>query len=295
MKRAGVTALVLAAATPLIAAPPAPKPAPKSAPPQLPGRPILPRPGADFFLAGEPRQGAVLLGRAPNGTRALSFNGAPLAFAADGQFLVGFDRDAPTAASLRAVLADGRVIDRPLAIRPGNWRIEQIDASPTGEAATTDEFKARRGVELARINAARRMQVFSDGWRQKFVWPVKARISGWFGSQRVYRGQPGSYHSGLDLAGGAGTKFVAPADGVVILAASEPFTLEGRLLMVDHGMGLNSAFLHCSQLFVREGDVVKQGQILGAIGATGRATGPHLHWGMKWGNARVDPLLLVGG
>jgi murein DD-endopeptidase MepM/ murein hydrolase activator NlpD len=81
---------------------------------------------------------------------------------------------------------------------------------------------------------------------------------------------------------------------VVILAAEKPFTLEGNLLMIDHGMGLNSAFLHCSQLLVREGERVKQGQVIGRIGATGRATGPHLHWSLKWNDARIDPILLTG-
>ncbi|HSG34776.1 MAG TPA: M23 family metallopeptidase, partial [Sphingomonadaceae bacterium] len=94
--------------------------------------------------------------------------------------------------------------------------------------------------------------------------------------------------------GESGTPFVAPADGVVVLAADSPFSLEGTLLMIDHGNGLNSAFLHCSKLAVKEGDVVRQGQYVGNLGATGRATGPHLHWSMKWNSARVDPLLFVG-
>jgi murein DD-endopeptidase MepM/ murein hydrolase activator NlpD len=97
----------------------------------------------------------------------------------------------------------------------------------------------------------------------------------------------------MDIAGPAGTPFVAPAGGVVILAASSPFTLEGNLLMIDHGMGLNSAFLHASALLVKKGDVVKQGQVIGRIGSTGRASGPHLHWGMKWNASRVDPRLLL--
>jgi murein DD-endopeptidase MepM/ murein hydrolase activator NlpD len=88
--------------------------------------------------------------------------------------------------------------------------------------------------------------------------------------------------------------FNAPADGVVILAAESPFTLEGRLLMIDHGMGLNSAFLHCSELLVREGERVTQGQPIGRIGMTGRASGPHLHWSIKWRDARLDPLLFAG-
>ena len=87
---------------------------------------------------------------------------------------------------------------------------------------------------------------------------------------------------------------LAPADGVVILAADQPFTLEGNLLMIDHGNGLNSAFLHLSRIDVRVGEVVRRGQPLGAVGMTGRATGPHLHWAMKWRDARVDPLLLAG-
>ncbi len=90
--------------------------------------------------------------------------------------------------------------------------------------------------------------------------------------------------------GESGTPFVAPADGVVILASSKPFSLEGNLLMIDHGMGLNSAFLHLFKIAVRKGDRVRQGQYIGNIGATG----PHLHWGMKWNAARIDPILLTG-
>ena len=152
-----------------------------------------------------------------------------------------------------------------------------------------------RRPELARIGAARAKDTGASGWRQDFIWPVKGRISGRFGSQRIYRGEPGSYHSGIDIAtGGSGTPFVAPADGVVILAAQEPFSLEGYLLMIDHGNGLNSAFLHNSAILVREGEAVKQGQVIGRIGASGRATGPHLHWGLKWNDARLDPLLFTG-
>ena len=131
--------------------------------------------------------------------------------------------------------------------------------------------------------------------RQSFIWPRVGRISGLFGAQRIYQGEPGSYHGGVDVAGATGEPVRAPADGVVILAAiDKPFTLEGHLLMIDHGHGLNSAFLHLSRIDVKMGDHVVQGQQIGAIGATGRATGPHLHWGMKWQDARIDPLLIAG-
>src|SRR5690606_20865360 len=155
---------------------------------------------------------------------------------------------------LTATLAEGRRIESPLAVLPRAWNIENINASPTANVPSA-EFTARRRPELARIASAREIESDTFGWRQDFVWPVTGRISGRFGSQRVYRGEPGSYHSGIDIATGtSGTPYVAPADGVVVLAAETPFTLEGYLLMIDHGMGLNSAFLHSSELLVREGD-----------------------------------------
>ncbi|MBP6030047.1 MAG: peptidoglycan DD-metalloendopeptidase family protein [Sphingobium sp.] len=252
-----------------------------------PARPAL-------VLQGAARQGGVVVGIAPSHARALTLDGAAVPVASDGRFLLAFDRDAGPNAVLTVELADGARIVRTMAVAPGNWRIEHVDASPTANIPSA-EFQARRPAELARIAAARGMDNGSDGWRQSFIWPVQARISGLFGAQRVYRGTPGSYHSGVDIAAPARTPFIAPADGVVVLAAADaPFTLEGHLLIVDHGMGLSSAFLHCASLAVKEGDVVRQGQMLGTVGRSGRASGPHLHWGMKWRAARIDPLLLAG-
>jgi Peptidase family M23 len=257
---------------------------------------------SDFWLDRDPVQGGLVKIRAPSDTALVTLNGVPLPIANDGFFLIGFDRDAENSASLVAKLKNGKSVERYLPVRPGDWQIERLNTNPTGDAATTAEFNARRGPELARINAARRSNANVSGWRQDFIWPVKGRLSGLFGSQRIYRGSPGSYHSGMDIAGAIvggkktslqGVVFVAPADGVVTLAAQDVFTLEGHLLMLDHGMGLNSAFLHCSELLVKEGDFVRQGQPIGKVGMTGRASGPHLHWGMKWNAARVDPKLLL--
>ena len=115
-----------------------------------------------------------------------------------------------------------------------------------------------------------------------------------FGTQRIYRGGvPAAYHSGVDIAAGGGAIVVAPADGVVTLAPPPAFSLEGNLVIVDHGMGLTSAFLHLSRASVRAGDRVRQGQEIGRVGATGRATGPHLHWSLVWNGARVDPQAAV--
>ena len=149
--------------------------------------------------------------------------------------------------------------------------------------------------EIAQINAARRQDTGSMGWRQPFMWPATGRISTLFGSQRIYRnGEAGAYHSGTDVAVPAGTPVLAPADGVVILASDHPFLLEGNLLMIDHGMGLNSALMHLSRIVVTPGQAVKRGQIVAFSGATGRVTGAHLHWSLRWRNAKIDPLLVAG-
>ena len=271
-----------------------PAPAPAAGPVLMPAPPPRAPVRSDFILSGIAEQGAVMLGQAPDDVRTLSFDGKPVPADASGRFLIAFDRDAGPSARLVATLADGRVVERLISVAPGSWRLEQINAPYRGSASSDAEFERRRPAELAQIAAARNMAVTSDGWRQKFRWPVTGRLSGFFGSQRVYQGKPGTYHSGTDVAVPAGTPFVAPADGVVVLAAAAPFTLEGNLLIVDHGMGLSSAFLHCQRLDVRVGDRVIQGQMLGTVGRTGRATGPHMHWGLKWRDARLDPGKLAG-
>ena len=254
-----------------------------------------PEPRQDIALAGELTQGGWARGTAPAGIAALALDGKPVSVASDGGFFLAFDRDAGTQARLVARLADGSTVTRVLTVAPRAWKLEYIPLGPKPGTPPSEAFRIRRAAELAQINAARAIDSHSQGWRQRFVWPVRGRVSGLFGSQRIYNGTPGSYHSGTDIATGAsGTPFAAPADGVVILAAASPFTLEGNLLMIDHGMGLNSAFLHCSQILVRPGEAVKQGQIIGRIGMTGRATGPHLHWSIKWRDSRLDPMLFTG-
>ncbi|MDG6079474.1 M23 family metallopeptidase [Erythrobacter litoralis] len=253
-------------------------------------RPTPTRP-AIFSFDGELEQGGWIRGQAPGGAVSAKLGDTALMLDKDGRFFAGFDRDAGPAATLTATLADGRLITSPLKVAPRDWNIERVNVARRS-GGPSEAFMQRRRPELEAIYAAREIETDSTGWSQAFKWPVTGRISGRFGSQRIYRGEPGSYHSGLDIAGGQGTTYVAPADGVVTLAADD-FSLEGRLLIIDHGQGLNSAFLHSSELFVREGQTVKQGQPLGRIGATGRATGPHLHWSIKWRDARLDPLLFL--
>lgn len=252
-------------------------------------------PLADFALNGQLTQGGWARGKAPADSTRLYFNGQQVRLAPDLSFFIAFDRDAGPRAELLAEQRGGGSSRGSFAISPRAWQIEHVPIGPRPGSVPSEEYARRREAEQARIRAARLKDHAVEGWRQKFIWPAIGRISGRFGSQRIYNGSPGAYHSGLDIATGtSGTPFVAPADGVVILAAAQSFTLEGRLLMIDHGMGLNSAFLHCLDHAVKDGDTVRQGQFIGRIGATGRATGPHLHWSIKWREARLDPLLFVG-
>ena len=249
--------------------------------------------GSVRLVAGQLTQGGWARGLCGAGAQGLTLDGAQVPLSADGGFFIAFDRDAGPVAQLTLTMGNGGKIAQALNIMPRQWQIEHIDA-PFHPPAIPDEAFARiRKDELARIAAARATDTGATGWRQGFVWPAPGRVSGRFGAQRVFRGTAGTYHAGLDIAAGAGTPYVAPADGAVVLAAEQPFTLEGHLLLVDHGMGLNSAFLHASRLLVSVGDRVRQGQPLGEVGMTGRATGPHLHWGMRWREARLDPLLFV--
>ena len=248
---------------------------------------------APVAWSGTPMQGGLLTGdvrddvvavslRAPDGTE------TPAAMAG-GRFLIGFDRDAPPTATLVVRTGDGRSSTIVLPVAPRAWRIERVNAPyhPPG-------FDARRPPELARIAAARAGDTGERGWLQPLRWPVVGPIRGLFGAQRVYRGTPGSYHGGIDIAASTGTVVRAPAAGRVTLAADPPFTLEGRLLLIDHGGGLSSALMHLSRIDVAVGDEIVAGQPVGAVGATGRATGPHLHWGLTWRGARLDPLLAAG-
>lgn len=265
----------------------APAPAPEPTPTPPPGP-------STFLFDGELTQGGWIRGQAPGGTVSATLGGQALVLDEGGRFFAAFDRDAGPNASLVARLGNGRTIESPVRVSPREWNIERVNVARRSGGPSAS-FMERRRPELAQINAARRVNAESQGWNQDFIWPVTGRISGRFGSQRIYRGEPGSYHSGIDIAtGSSGTPFVAPADGVVVLATETPFSLEGYLLIIDHGQGLNSAFLHCSKIAVREGEVVRQGQYIGNIGSSGRATGPHLHWGLKWRDARLDPLLFTG-
>lgn len=235
-------------------------------------------------------QGALVRGCATPGS-VVRLNGEDISVSADGQFIFGLDRDAPAQASLELISRRGEVLPHQIDVTPRQWNLQRVNVARNLPREGTDSW-TRREAEVLRAQAARARQTDAQGWRQDFIWPARGRISGRFGSQRIYRGEPGSYHGGVDVAAPTGSPVVAPADGVVVLAAPG-FSLEGNLVIVDHGFGLSSSFLHLSRIDVTEGQAIRQGERIGAVGATGRATGPHLHWALTWNGAKLDPERVV--
>jgi murein DD-endopeptidase MepM/ murein hydrolase activator NlpD len=146
--------------------------------------------------------------------------------------------------------------------------------------------------ELHKVHGVRKIDSGQLAFESVLEWPVTGPISGVYGSQRILNGEPRQPHYGVDIAGPVGTPVSAPADGVVTLAEPDLY-LTGGTLVIDHGLHLSSTFLHLSALGVKVGARVRQGEEVGRIGATGRVTGAHLHWGMNWRDARIDPELVV--
>ena len=181
-----------------------------------------------------------------------------------------------------------------LQLTKGTWAIERIDGLPPGKI-TPRTLEQQRKVEADWIKkqAAWKHRANASWYANGFVKPVeKSRISGVYGSQRILNGQPKNPHLGFDFAAPKGTKIHAPANAIVVLADPDMY-FEGGLLILDHGDGVMSVMLHLSRLDVKAGDVVNQGEVIGAVGATGRSTGPHLHWGIKVRGTYINPKLLL--
>ena len=256
-----------------------------SIPPAFGAEPACPE------LEGDFQPGGLLWGRAAPET-SLAFNGVDVPVLADGVFLLGLGRDAPETLALEI---DGELTCT-IDIKRREYRISRVEGVPQRTVTPPEEQLARIRAERQRVRSAKAKRVqrqdFLEAVKSGLAWPVTGRISGVYGSQRFYNGKPGNPHYGVDVARPTGTPVLSPGPGVITLAEPDLF-YSGGTVILDHGYGLSSSFLHMSRIDVRVGDEVKTGDPIGAIGATGRATGPHLDWRMSWFNQRIDPQLLV--
>ena len=254
---------------------------------------LLPAPLQALELSGEVVQGGVVFGQAAPGSTA-RLDGTEILVSADGRFVLGFDRDETGTRTLAVRAPDGTKVTRALEVAPREYAIERVDGLPPQTVTPDPEALERIRQEAALVSNARARRDARTDYAHGFAWPAAGRISGVYGSQRILNGEPRRPHYGLDIAAPTGSPVYAPADGIVTLVHPDMY-FSGGTIVLDHGQGLSSSFLHLSRTLVEAGDTVRQGDLIAEIGATGRASGPHLDWRMNWLDRRVDPQLLVEG
>ncbi len=245
----------------------------------------------ELALEGDFVQGGLVFGQAEPGAQ-ITLEGRRLRVSDRGRFIFGFGRDAAPEAVLEVAWPDGRIETRHLVVAKRAYEIQRIDGLPAQMVTPPEEVLARIRAENARIAQARAADRAEPWFESGFVWPVEGPITGVFGSQRVLNGEPRRPHYGIDIAAPEGTAVAAPADGVVAIANPDMYYTGGTVL-IDHGHGLTSVYSHLKEVWVRQGARISQGDAIGSVGATGRATGAHLDWRINWFDQRLDPGLLV--
>ena len=244
-------------------------------------------------LQGEPIQGGLLWGQTDPGVN-ITQEGRAVRVSDEGLFLIGFGRDHGAKSVIEATAPSGTIERRELRVRQREYPTQRIDGLPKSKVSrfTAEDLKRIRK-ESAQARKARSRDDPRNDWRNGFIWPAIGPITGVYGSQRILNGKPRRPHFGVDVAGPVGTPVIAPADGVVTLTHTDMY-FSGGTLILDHGHGLSSSFLHLSKLRAQVGQQVQKGDVIAEIGATGRVTGPHLDWRMNLGSHRIDPQRLVG-
>ncbi len=248
-------------------------------------------PAVALDLKGSFVQGGLVTGKVQPGTR-LILERKRVPISPTGDFILGFGRDVAPKLSLQEITPSGETKPHSLTIRQRTYEIQRIDGLPRRKVTPDPEDLKRIRKESRFIAAARQKSVTAPAFGAGFVWPAEGRISGVYGSQRILNGKPRRPHFGVDVAAPTGSPVVAMADGTVTLTHPGMF-FNGKIIILDHGLDLSSLYIHLSDIAVRDGQKVTKGQLIGKIGKTGRATGPHLHWGVRWNGVELDPALLV--
>lgn len=240
---------------------------------------------------GDVVQGGLVIGHAPAGS-SVRVDGEPVMVDAAGRFLLGFTREATEPVDVEVELPSGSRLERRLTPEPRDFEVQRIDGLPEDQVTPPESVLERIRADARAARQARQRRDARSDWSAGFQWPLVGPVTGVYGSQRILNGQPRNPHWGIDIAAPSGTAVIAPAPGVVSLVHPDMY-FSGATLFIDHGHGLVSAFLHLQSIDVEPGERVAAGERIGSVGATGRATGPHLDWRINLGDIRVDPGLLV--
>jgi exodeoxyribonuclease VII large subunit len=245
-----------------------------------------------LVLEGTVEQGGLVRGQVDPGAQ-VSLDGKPVRVAPDGRFIFGFGRDAPSAAVLDVVFADGSRMHRNLTVDARHWDIRRLEGLPPEQVTPDPALVARINSENKKVAEARATDSDALFFEAPLAWPALGRISGIYGSQSVMNGEPRQPHYGVDVAAPPGSPVLAAASGIVTLAEPD-FFLTGGTIVIDHGYGLSTTYMHMASLLVHVGDEVAARDPIGTVGATGRVTGPHLDWRVNWYQVRLDPQRVAG-
>ncbi|MCP4991956.1 MAG: M23 family metallopeptidase [Colwellia sp.] len=244
-----------------------------------------------IVLSGELKQGGLMVGKTlPKNI--VTLNGKILAVSAGGDYAFGFSRDDKQSHTLVITSVNGDRVTKTLKPAKREYNIQRIEGIKRSIMQPNPKSVARAKKDSKQVKSARKISSQLDFFAKGFVAPIKGTITGVYGSQRVYNGVPKNPHFGLDYAGKIGDPVKAPASGTVLLWVPDMF-YSGGTMIIDHGQGVSSTFLHLSDSYVKQGDQVTQGQVVAAVGKSGRATGPHLDWRINWFNVKIDPALVL--
>ena len=240
-------------------------------------------------ILGEPKQGSLIFGFAEN-PKQIKLNNSSIDFSEDGYFVIGFDRD-DTSSYILVVEMEGSSLVKTIDLKRNDYMVQKINRMKQKYVSPPKEVEDRIIKERKIVKEAKQKigNLKKAMYKAGFEKPInKGRVTSIFGSQRILNGVPKNPHNGIDIAVPTGTPVKAMSDGEVILSADD-FYYAGNFIILDHGQGLNSMYLHLNESLVKKGQFVKKGEIIGKVGTTGRSTGPHLHWTVQWYDKRVDP------
>jgi murein DD-endopeptidase MepM/ murein hydrolase activator NlpD len=242
-------------------------------------------------LKGHLTQGGLVTGQLDN-AKSVSLNGKSLKLADNGLFVFGFGRDAKPVHTLSWVDKTGKSHSQDLVITLRDYNIDKITGVAKKYVSPPKAVSERISREAVAVRKARAVNSDLEYFLQPVLRPAEGRISGVYGSQRYFNGEPRRPHFGLDIANKTGSPVYAPISGTVVFAEPDLY-YSGGTLILDHGHGVTSTYIHLSKLDVKVGDKITQGMKVAEIGATGRVTGPHLDWRFNWQGERLDPALLM--
>ena len=238
-------------------------------------------------ICGNPAQGEILKGKIDSDAKKITFNDRKVFISDKGYFLLALGRDEDKTASFNI---DGTKYV--FGVNPTKWDIQNIKGLPQKHVTPSKQDQTAIERERKDIRTAQKQDTKSDHWKTGFIKPVEGRISGNFGGQRILNGEKRNPHLGMDIAAPEGTEIKASSDGIISLAGFDYF-YSGHVVVIDHGHNLYTLYAHMKDISVKKGDSIKQGETIGTVGKTGRATGPHLHWGASLNGVRFNPQSLL--